>query len=258
MLVNHSSSVGTRAARAGLGALLVILLSGFARGESLLIVGTGRSGSWDTVLEISNGGATAVTIQLGPTPGFQAICPAPCPLPTRLLNPGQTLRLTPDDLTGYHPAGVGASYVNANIPDTGSLTVRARTINTAVPTQSAEIPVVRLSTVTGLNAAFLSFPGATRGPASHSNVLLAEVTGTAPAIVLFEAIDVNGAVLASSTQTVPRGGTLFLVDALAVLGVNSLEDGQVRVTRQSGGSVWGWIGTVFPNAGVHIGLGKNP
>ena len=234
-------------------------LSAGALAESLVIVGSGRSGSWDTVLEISNGGSAPVTVQLGPVAGFQSICPTPCPLPSRTIGPGQTVRLTPDDLSGYHPPGVSISYVNATDPGfASSISVRARSINTAVPTQSAEVPVVRLSTIMALNPTVLAFPGATLTASAHSNLMLAEITGSAAAIVQIEAFDTTGARVGSTTQTVPAGGTLFLVNALARMGVNAMDDGQVRVTRMSGGTVWGWIGTVFPDAGVHIGLGRNP
>jgi hypothetical protein len=235
------------------------VLATAAMAESLVIVGTGRSGSWDTVLEISNSGSAAEIIQLGPTAGFQALCPNPCPLPSRTINPGQTIRLTPDDLSGYHPAFASISYVNSSDPSfTNNVSVRARSINTAVPTQSAEVPVVRLSTITALNPAVLSFPGATKSASAHSNLMLAEITGTAPAIIQVEAFDASGTRTGVSTETVPAGGTLYLVGVLSRLGVNAMDDGQIKVTRLSGGMVWGWIGTVFPDAGVHIGLGRNP
>src|SRR5262249_15868836 len=185
-------------------------------------------------------------------------CPNPCPLPTLTINPGQTRRLTPDDLAGYHPSGASVSYVNASIPSfTGDISVRARTVNTAVPTQSAEVPVVRLSTVMGIGPSVLAFPGATRSSDAHSNIMLATTSGTA-AVVMVEAFNANGAGMGGWSETVPGGRTLYLVDVLARLGVDSLDDGQVRVTRLSGGTVWGWIGTVFPQEGVHIGLGRNP
>ena len=237
----------------------MLLIGATAAAESLVIVGTGRSGSWDTVLELSNGGSVPVTVQLGPTAGFQALCPTPCPLPTRTLNPGQTVRLTPDDLAGYHPPFASISYVNSSDQSfTSSISVRARAINTLVPTQSAEVPVVRLSTVMAMNPTFLSFPGATLSASAHSNLMLAELTGLATTIVQVEAFDTTGTRVGSSTETVRSGGTLYLVNVLARMGVNAMDDGQIKVTRLSGGTVWGWIGTVFPDAGVHIGLGRNP
>src|SRR5262249_49510504 len=112
-----------------LGVAASLFVCAAASADSLIIVGTGRSGSWDTVLEIANGGIAPVTIQLGPVAGYQALCPNPCPLPTLTINPGQTRRLTPDDLAGYHPSGASVSYVNASIPSfTGDISVRARTV----------------------------------------------------------------------------------------------------------------------------------
>jgi len=245
-----------RCLSSGVAALLFV--SAAASADSLIIVGTGRSGSWDTIIEIANGGTAPVTVQLGPVAAYQAICPNPCPLPTLTINPGQTRRLTPDDLAGYHPSGASVSYVNASTPSfTSNISVRARAVNTVVPTQSAEVPVVRVSTVMGIDPSVLAFPGATRSADAHSNIMLAELTGTA-AVVMVEAFDANGTRIGSSTEAVPGGRTLYLVDVLARLGVDSLDDGQVRVTRLGGGTVWGWIGTVFPQEGVHIGLGRNP
>jgi hypothetical protein len=246
--------------------LLFVLFSGAATAESLVIVGAGRSGSWDTLIEIANGGATTATVQVGPTPEFQAICPPPCVLPTPILAPGQSVRLTPDDLSGFLHLDSGAAvvFVNGSVPEFAqSVTVRAHTVNTAVPTQSAEIPVVRLSTVLGMGSVPLVFPGAERTGGSHSNVLLADLTGS-PQGVTVEAFDSSGTLvstgtlLGSATETVPGGSTLYLVDVLARLGVSSLADGQIRITPVSGGVIWGWIGTVFPGTGVRIGLGRNP
>lgn len=229
------------------------------RADSLVIVGTGRSGSWDTIIEISNGGVVPITVQLGPVPAYQTACPAVCPLAIRTVGPGQTVQLGPDDLAGYHPAGAGLSFVNGSTLDFArGVTVRARSVNTLMPALSAEVPVVRLSTITSLSPQALIFPGSTRSGSAHSNVLLAEISGMADAPVLVEAFAADGTLLGSEIDTIPSGKTLYLVDVLARLGVSNLADGSIRVTRLGGGTVWGWIGTVFPGAGVHIGLGKNP
>jgi hypothetical protein len=43
----------------------------------------------------------------------------------------------------------------------------------------------------------------------------------------------------------PISGSLFLTDVLALLGVDSFDDGQIRVTAISGsGSLWGYLATL--------------
>jgi hypothetical protein len=65
--------------------------------------------------------------------------------------------------------------------------------------------------------------------------------------------------MGSAAFDLSTGSTLFLVDVLARLGVPSLKDGQIRVTKTGGtGLIWGLLATVSDEGRVSVSLGTNP
>lgn len=138
----------------------------------------------------------------------------------------------------------------------------ARVVNRDRPTQTIELPVVRRSTIEALNPAVLAFPSAKRSAGAHSNLILSEVSwveGRTLSIVV-EAYSPVGERLGSPAAfEVTTGGTLFLVDVLAKLGVSELDAGQIRVTKTGGsGLMWGLLATVYDEGSVSVSPGMNP
>jgi hypothetical protein len=234
-----------------------VLLARAVMADSLVIPGAGRAGTWDIVIDVSNGGGEPVSLEVGPVPSFPTGCPALCPLPFRILQPGESTSITADDVSHFLP-GLGLAYLNSATGDFSRVTARAYTQNTAFPAQTAEIPINRLSTIAALNPQVLIFPGARKSVESRSNLFLTEPSGQANLTATVEILDSGGGVLALQTVTVPAGAILYLVDVIGTMGVPALANGGIRVTRVQGGLLWGWLGTNFPGAGVNIGLGINP
>src|SRR5206468_7788895 len=93
-------------------------------------------------------------------------------------------------------------------------TTRARIVNRARPAQAIEIPVLRLSRLQEMNPAVLAFPGATRSPTAHSNLILAEVGRNSPVAFRVEAFDFGSTSVWSWVFFLQEGYTLLLLDML--------------------------------------------
>jgi hypothetical protein len=142
--------------------------------------------------------------------------------------------------------------------------VRARIINTANSSQSADLPVFRLATLLAKNPAQLVFPGAARSESVHANLILAVLRPpndftSRSANVMVEAFASSGQLLASRSLNLEDGQPVFLIDVLGDLGVASLDQGQLRVTKTGGnGVIWGVMPTLSAEGTVSMGLGVNP
>jgi hypothetical protein len=150
--------------------------------------------------------------------------------------------------------------VFVRVLDDGVLpSVRARVFNLNGPSQSLDLPTIRRSRLATLNPGLLTFPGAVRAGGAHSNLWLAEAGLHEPLNVVIEAIDPEGNVLASRDETLGAGGSVYLVDVIAALGLARFPDGQVRV-RKSGdrGLLWGYLATVDVNGAFSLFSGLNP
>jgi streptogramin lyase len=227
--------------------------------ERLVAVGAGFSGTWDTDFELANGEDSGVRAGVGiPGPRVCGICFDP----TRYLDIAAhgTAHVSAREVP-FVGEGVQTYYVSlaegidvAEIP-----TTRARIVNRARPSQAIEIPVVRLSTLEKMNPLVLAFPGATRSPTTHSNLVLAEVGLAFPIAFRVEALDAVGTPRASRAFFLHEGQTLFLIDVLQQLGVSELEGGQIRVTKTAGsGLMWGLLATLSDDGQVTVSPGANP
>ena len=69
----------------------------------------------------------------------------------------------------------------------------------------------------------------------------------------------DGVQLASGEFGVPAGTCLYLVDIIGRLGVTSLQDGQIRVTKLGNqGLLWGYSARIDSDGAVSIFSGLNP
>jgi hypothetical protein len=243
-------------------AIVVVILSLSATiaiaGDSLVIVGAGFTGSWDTDLDLANAGNDQIWVWVGQIPRVPSCLH--CPGWDVAVPPDGTTKTTAEEVLPFGTPGVGTLYVD---PPSGfdPPTVTARVVNRARPSQAIELPVVRFSTIEALNPTVLSFPSARRSPGAHSNLVVAEVSREEgrDLSILVEAYTTTGDRLGAAIFGVSTGTTLFLMDVLAQLGVSELDDGQIRVTKTGeNGLMWGLLATVYDEGRVSVSLGTNP
>jgi hypothetical protein len=163
--------------RKTLAAASLLLIASISRAlppDALVIVGAGYQPPWDTDLVLANGEGDELTVLVSQVPYSLSPCLS-CPeqvvsLPAR--GTGKATAL--EALTGGGAGGpaIRTLYVSGSILPT----VTARVVNRDRPTQTIELPVVRRSTIEGLNPTVLSFPSAKRSAGSHSNLILSEVS----------------------------------------------------------------------------------
>jgi hypothetical protein len=242
-------------------ALFVLSLSATVAmaGDYFVIVGAGYSPPWDTDFELANAGIGPLDAWISEIP-FAAPCLS-CPGAPVSVPPLGTARITAQAaLTPFGAPGV-RTFVVEPLSGVELPTVTARVVNRNRPSQAIELPVIRRSTIETLNPAVLAFPSARRAADSHSNLLVAEVSREEGRglSVLVEAYSAAGGRLGSAAFDLLPGSTLFVVDALAQLGVSELDGGQIRVTKTSGsGLMWGLLTTVYDEGRVSVSPGLNP
>jgi hypothetical protein len=243
---------------------------------ALIIAGGGFAGPWDTEIELANThpGAIEGTIGIVGLP-LGAPCPPACTETGFLLPPNGTLRLSASTFLGEFYEGPQMIRVTTST-EAPLPVVHARIVNRDRPSQAADLPVLRESTVEALDTTTLVFPGVSRLPGVYTNLILET---DAPDLneateVLIEAYDGEGRRLGSGPflvagQQTSRATTL--VDVLSQLGVVSLEGGQLRVTHSvAGRTLWGVrtivsrigaLGAPCPPAcieGLSVAAGANP
>jgi virginiamycin B lyase len=230
--------------------------------DAVVMVGTGVSGTWDTEFRFANPSSLPQGVYLGLFLEPGSVCAGFCHGQT-----GFTLRAqgtaslrasapvpeSPGPLFG----NFGTAYARGSEDEPPTITVRV--FNPARPTQSIEIPTIRLSTLTDRNPSVLAFPSASRGAGVHTNLVVAEVGTDDEISVRVEAFSRSGELLGSNSFRIGAGATLFLIDALAQLGVSELDGGQIRVTRIGRtGLMWGFLATLTDDGGITVSPGLNP
>jgi virginiamycin B lyase len=232
--------------------------------DAVIVAGAGTSGSWTTRLDVAN-----------PVdrPGF--VFAGVYPKPSTISLEGQP----PQAGTTLAPNGSGQISLDRSVveglynffvsgPEVGTLpSVRARILYGNSPTQSADLPTIRLSTLTSLNPTMLVFPGALRKGPARSNLLISELSpedgdfAPHPLVVpvRIDLLDADGNPIGSENAEIMAGRTLYLVDIVGRLGVSTLSLGQVRVTKLGDqGLLWGYLATVNLDGAVSISSGVNP
>ncbi len=239
---------------------------GHLSADWLVVAAAGSGGVWDTQLSLANPRAQSVTATLGPPP--PTVCGICINRSKSVAVPGHggALQVLASE-TGLGEFGTFLVTTQLS-PDDDLPITRARILNRSMPCQGAEIPVVRFSTIRKLNPSVLTFPRATRGPGTHSNLVLAEVN----AFGFFPSVsqpDLNLSIQAYSASGEPVGtalpvslnmrGSIELFDILSVLGVPELDGGQIRVTKVGGsGLLWGLLATSSEDGTLSTSLGINP
>lgn len=236
--------------------------------DVLVIAGAGVSQSWNTEFDLANPGPTPLTVEIGrlDVPLSEGQCPGidPCIVAVdhRVIPPNGTIHTNAYSIG----AGLVSTFYVVPLDVGGSLpVVHARTVDRDRPGRGTDIPVFRRSTLSASVESGLSFPAAIRSTTAHTNLVLAEVSARADLDVLVEVFSAGGERLAGRNfhierdNALGRDGTLFLVDALAILGVSELEGGQIRVTRVGGdGLLWGLLTRVDADGRVSVSPGLNP
>ncbi len=234
------------------------------RPDAVVVPGAGTSGRWETVLEVANVAARPAPILAGVYPRGSGISLGGGP-------PGAGILLAANG-SGNIPLNKSVAsdlwtfYVR-NTEEGVLPVVRARIYNHDFPSQSADLPAIRLSTLTSLNPETFSFPGAVRNGSARTNLLIAELSierlvldNPVPAIrTRVDVLGSDGVQLASGEFDVTSGTCLYLVDIIGRLGVTSLQDGQIRVTKLGNqGLLWGYSARIDSEGAVSIFSGLNP
>jgi virginiamycin B lyase len=228
--------------------------------DRLVVVGAGWMPPWDTDFDLANREGEPLRTLISQFPQSLSPCLS-CPEWIVEIPPRGTRKATGQQGFVGHCCGgpgIGTLYI-VPLSSFDAPTVAAHLVDRTRPTRTAEVPVVRLSTIEALDPGGLVFPSATRSASAHSNLILAEVAWAADIDVRVEAFSAAGESLGSREFHVPRGRALFLADVLAQLAVIGLDSGQIRVTKTGGtGLMWGILATMHDDGRLSVSLGANP
>jgi len=219
--------------------------------DTLLIGGGGVAGGWDTVLDLANPLARAITGEIRKRGAFS---PRPCPT--------QCLDSFYEIASNGSTRVLATSFLSAEwaqprlLATTGLAIVHARVVNRANPVQAADLPTMPLSNLRAIDPSILVFPSAKRGAGVRTNLFLVGVGDGDPIHVRVEVLSADGTVLAQDELDVApwdSPGSTFVVDLLEQLGVSDLALGQVRVRRESGSQLlWGVLSNVYADGRLSV------
>jgi virginiamycin B lyase len=219
------------------------------RPDALVLSGAGRVGSWQTSLAFGNPTERTALFYAGLGFSPPGVCPS-----VGCFN-WMVLQLPANGSADAGPdsgpfSGGPFTYFAREIGSGGVPALAARVENAARTSQSADLPVQRLSEITAANPAVLAFPSASSGPGVHSNLTLANLGDGAAVEGIVEAFRPDGTLLGSQAFSIFRFDWLVLTDALARLGAGSVDNAQIRVTRTSGDLFWGTLAVVRDDEGT--------
>ena len=240
-------------------ALVLSLLPAICSGQStqaLLVLGAGHFGSWTTEYVVANDQDTPLALGIAFQANFQFPCPGPCQ--------GFLAVSVPANGTLTVSQQVSSSFAHYLV-GTQLPRVRARLLNSASPQLSVDLPVFRVATLRALNPTSLVFP--IRPEAIRTNLLLSNVIDLGQAAdqlgdmnVKVEVLDKEGGRLGTRTVVLPFDlEQFYIVDIGQFFGIPNPAEGQVRVTKLSGGGVmWGILPSVNADGTISITLGEVP
>jgi hypothetical protein len=215
----------------------------------VLGAGTGSLPDWTSEYVMASDSASSALVTISALP-FNDLCPTLC------VGRGFVTVPANGTATAVPPPGssFGTYIIGVAVP-----TVRARIYSSSDPVLAADLPVVRVKALFELNPDRLVF--AIRPRALRTNLLLANVRNSALAgddiTVRIEVFSADGQQLASRDLVVLwEFGQAYVVDIGQFMGIPNPTEGQVRVTKISGGGVmWGILPSVNADGTISITLG---
>jgi hypothetical protein len=246
---------------AAVAALASAVCSAQADPGDLVVIGAGFVGDWDTEFQLADSplpGGTQGTIERNVVTLLPCIdngCGVSFDIPEHGLR-----RWLASEIFSSVLVGPQLVRINAN---TAPPIARARIFRASLPCQSADLPVLRESTLRAADTGVLVFPGLHRETSTRTNLILQTVGDPREsADVSIEAFDADGAPLGSTTARVPSEDgfpALTLVDVVALLGGDTIDGGSLVVTRASGNAVvWGVLATYTQDGALTMSGGLNP
>jgi hypothetical protein len=251
-------------------AALSLTATAAAQTTGVIISGVGASGTWGTSIDFANPGSTPLRFNV--VPDRRQCIAAPCDF---TIPPNGTITIGPDSLQGPLQTIIV-------VPEEGFATpvVRAHVLDTA-SRRGSELLAVTAGAILG--RAFpqgLSFPAVTRNATTHSNLILTGISATPATFpadtfaAVLQLFDRDGNLMGSKLVTNACDGTascrdVFLVDVVAQLGVETIEGGQLTVTKlqidpPAGGpfhqaaALWGELASVSSDGPSAVIGGVNP
>jgi len=252
-------AIATLLTAAAAGLLPAVCFAQAGPGD-LVVIGAGFVGDWDTEIELADstapGGTDGAISKFVVTVQPCADCGTTFSLPEN--GSGRWLASEILGTSFEGPQLIRVSTFNADpLP-----VARARIFRRSLPCQSADLPVLRESTLRASDTGELVFPGLRRDAATRSNLILQIVGTENNAPVTIEAFDAQGASLGQTTAVVPSEAgfhALTLVDVVALLGGDQVEGGRLVVRRTSGDAVvWGVLATYAQDGALTMSGGLNP
>jgi hypothetical protein len=229
---------------------------------SLVIIGAGWVGDWDTEIELADapaaGGTTGSIEKFVITLQPCAQCGTSFAIPEN-----GAVRFLASEILGDNFSDPQLLRVTTN-GDAPLPITRARVFRRSLPCQSADLPVLRESTLRSAYTGVLVFPGLHRDPATHSNLILQGVGDPIlPVDVRIDAFAPDGTLIGSTTATIPpeaASPALTFVDVVALLGGDQVEGGSLVVTslRDPNALVWGVLATYAADGALTMTGGLNP
>jgi len=230
--------------------------------SSIVVVGAGYTGSWDTEVVLANpyDGDLAITAYTARLSSAASGCQAdPCPPPYPVF-----LTLPAHGQGTFHYSDVKATGVSAlyiSTDDGVRLPVaRARAYDVQTPSRAMGLPVISFSTLAARPPGPFMFPGARRSSSAHSNLVVVESSNlvNSSAAILIEAVNADGVTVASTTRSIAAGRSVIIPDLLGVMGLSDF-DGTVRVTQTGGtGIIDGALAILTDDGGFAVSEGFNP
>jgi hypothetical protein len=232
--------------------------------ETVVIVGVGTVGPWDTAIDLVNTGDATMRAQISPDfSDFASGLPGGAVVADAQIPAHGSARVMASEI----PARVeGRLYTVFVSSDSEELPiVKARELGP--DGIGADLPILKLSTLIGASPPVLTFPDVTRSTATRTAIVVGAITGQngglTPLTVLVELFDAEGGLVSSgsfdNSGTDPQFANIFLPDVLPLLGVETIESGVLRVTKIEGhGALWGESVIVGPRCNFSTTPGFNP
>ena len=220
--------------------------------DEQLFVGAGASGPWQSSIDLAATEPAGRTVFLGAYPFPPGACPGQCFGFTTAELPASGAVSVPGPFLGGFLGNDLPTVYERPLQTARLAAARFRFTNTARPTQSADAPVTRLSSVAAIDPALLAFPSASSSPASKSNLFLSNVGIDGPITARIEAFaPYGGAPLGTVEASLEQQTAQVIGDVLGRLGAGAMENAQVRVTKIAGeGLLWGMLATVVGEDGT--------